>query len=97
MQFFKRLLAETISGSSGFSRKSRVEKEAECAKYFKRNLCPRQLLGNICQLHIFFIRKGVQEKLDSNKNVSFLLKIVYVAFGFTTFAKAAGAPCPLPL
>ena len=48
-----------------------------------------------------FHEKGVPENLGSSKKVIFLLKIVYLAFGFTTLAEnlptqwQLGALCPL--
>ena len=36
---------------------------------------------------MFFIREGVQENLGSSKKMIFLFKMVYLAFGFTTFAE----------
>ena len=50
-----------------------------------------------------FIRKSIQEKLGSSKNVIFLLKIVYLAFRLTPLPRISNLtapggtlpPCPL--
>ena len=44
-----------------FSKKNEGGKGTEFAEYFRRSTCTRQMLGNICRLHVFFIRKSVQK------------------------------------
>ena len=68
-------------------KKDQGDKGAEVAKYFRRNTCTQKLLGNICQLHVFFKRKRTQECLGSSKKQFSYLKIMYLAIGFTTSAK----------
>ena len=36
-------------------------KGAEFVEYFRRNTCAREMLANICRLHMFFMRKDVQD------------------------------------
>ena len=43
-------------------------KRADVAEYFRRNTCIHEILGNICQLHVFFIRKVAQDHCGSSKN-----------------------------
>ena len=56
-----------------FDKKSQGDKGAEFADCFGINTRTRQILRNICQLHVFFMGKGVQEYRDPGKKVIFLL------------------------
>ena len=73
--------------SSGFLRNLRGGKGAEFAEYFRRNTCTRQILANICRLHVFFTRKCAQESRGLRKKGIFLLQILSLAFGFTSAAE----------
>ena len=44
-----------------FFKKNQGDKGAEFAEYFRRKTRNGQVLRNISQLHVIFIRKGVQE------------------------------------
>ena len=66
--------------------KSREGGSSSC--FLRRNTCyTGNIHENICRVHVFFMRKGVQEYLGSSKKVMFLVETAYLAFGFTTFAE----------
>ena len=48
----------------------------EFVEYFRRNTCTCQILWNICRLHVFLMRNGVQENRDASKKVIFLLIVL---------------------
>ena len=54
-------LSTRVWSSSCFFKKNQRVKGAELAEHFKRNKRARQLLGDICRLHVLFMSKGVQE------------------------------------
>ena len=81
----------TIEGAKGLN----------FAEYFRRNTCIRQMLGNICQLHVFFMRKSAQENRGFSKQMIFILEIRIFSLWSTAFAENfptqwhQGALCPL--
>ena len=62
-----------------------------------------QILGNICRVHLLFMRKGAQENGLSSKILTFLLRNCVFSFWSTTFAENLPtwwhleARCPPPL
>jgi len=53
-------------------------KGADFPEYFRGYTRARQMLVNICQLHVFFTRKGVQESRGSSKRGILLLKALCI-------------------
>ena len=63
-----------------FFKKVKAGKGAEFAEYFRRNTCTRQVLGNIYQLQLFFMRKGLQDNRGFSRKVILILKIRVLDF-----------------
>ena len=67
-------LPKSFRSSGSILKSFRGDTRAEFAEHFRRKAYIRQILGNICRLHVFFIRKTAHEKFVIDK-------IVHSAFG----------------